>query len=46
MTTTKFGTGDYVAGSDVPVLADRVLVADAAGRTWDHAVPNHGTEDV
>ena len=42
-TMTKLGTGGHVAGYDVLVLADRVLVADAAGRTWDHAVPIHGT---
>ncbi len=42
-TRMKVGTAGHIAGYDVLILADRVLITDATGRTWDHAAPNHGT---
>ena len=39
----RIGTAGRVAGYDILILTDRVLVSHDAGGTRDHAVPNHGT---
>ncbi len=38
----KIGTAGHVAGYDVLILADAVIVTDADGSRW-FPVPNHGT---
>ena len=43
MSTTRIGRGGFIAGHDVLILKDAIVVLTTDGRQVRHKVPNYGT---